>query len=146
MRLGPDFEKKYCADILAEVKQLKIADTESADYDDIIDDPYGIGQICVVYAGKEAIDIEDMFQIDEEEYRHRHPSDEAWKVREMYRSRFKITEGIELFEEELRAIKEETARIAREASQYREMIQSATAISTEEGSDLSRRLFAGKFG
>lgn len=145
MKLGRMFEEKYCKDILDEVNSYKRIDDSTTDYDEIIDSPNGDGKICVIYAGNDTIDIEDMFTIDEEEFKHRYPSNEAWEAREKYRARFKITEGIELFEEELKALQEETKRISEDAKLYREMSNSVAAVSDEEGSDISRRLFAGGF-
>ena len=143
MKLGRAFEEKYCVDILKEVNSYKRIDDSTTDYDAIIDNPNGDGKICVIYAGNDTIDIEDMFTIDEAEFKYRYPSNEAWEAREKYRARFKITEGVELFEEELKALQEETKRIAEDAKLYREMSNSVAAVSNEEGSDISRRLFAG---
>lgn len=145
MKLGRAFEEKYCLDILKEVASYKRIDDEVADYDAIIDNPNGDGKICVIYAGNDVIDIEDMFTIDEAEFTYRYPSKEAWEAREAYRARFKITEGVELFEEELHALQKETQRIAEDAQLYKEMSKSVAAVSDEEGSNLSRRLFAGGF-
>lgn len=143
MKIG-EFLKKYCSDIMELYEKYKDSDILSKDYDEIIEDEDGY-PIKVVWAGSIPIDIEDFFSIDEEEFAERYPGPEALKVREQYLRQFKIVEGFEAFFEELLAIQKEKEKIENDAVMYGEVVSSAAAIPTEEGSDVVGRLYPGGF-
>lgn len=143
LKIG-EFLKQYCSDIMELYEKYKNSDILYKDYDEIIDDDDGY-PIKVVWVDGHAIDIEHFFSMDDDDFSYTYSTPNALKAREQYLSKFTITDGFEAFFEELIKIQEEKKKIEEDIAKYSEVISSASAIPTEEGSALAGRLYSGGF-
>jgi hypothetical protein len=88
-----EFVREYCKDIVSESKKKKIVDELDLTYDELIEED---GEsIAVIWDNGNAIDIQDIFLLDECDFEKAYPGSlEAYRN---YRSNFIILNGMEVF-------------------------------------------------
>ena len=137
-----EFIRVYCDDIMQKYKEAEASGLTDKNYDEIIRNDDG-ELVKVVYAGDIAIDIEDIFTGDIEEFKYQYPGEKALEVYNEYRSHYTILEGLDAMMEEFFAMQKEKERIESDYKLYKELLHDDTTVSDAEGSELQRRLHSG---
>lgn len=116
-----EFIERYCVDIVSRIKDeygLSINDN-FLEYDDIIKAEDGT-KIKVVYANTQAINVEDIISLQEEDFLKVYKTPDAMELREKYLSNYIILKG----EDALNEFRSKLLREKREIDEYKSIADS----------------------